>query len=343
MLLNSWSIALVICSVASLFLGIAAFPTAMKVVLSYKPGDDSSKQIDLEQKTWLAALLIEYAMWLQLFSLLLLIFAADHFSGILKGAMCAAGAFTANDYGFSLLNLRICCCYIFGAWILIHKLDIRSEFASLTRLKFSVLLLILPLLILDSGLLVFYLLRLEPDIITSCCGVVFGQSSTDGMNLFGPTSKKSVLTIFYVFAIILWWWSFVKGKTVKVQKGFLRLIPLAGILFWVSFIALSLFTITTVFSSYIYAMPSHRCPFDILKSEYNFIGYPIYFSLFMATFMGIANNLCDLLIRYPGMEEVVRIFQIRGRRLVLCFLPIFLLIVSSKLITYIVFGGEIIF
>lgn len=44
------------------------------------------------------------------------------------------------------------------------------------------------------------------------------------------------------------------------------------------FVALS--GIVSFVSIYIYELPTHNCPFDILQSGYWFIGYPLYLTLF---------------------------------------------------------------
>ncbi|MEE4134733.1 MAG: hypothetical protein V2I32_01540, partial [Desulforhopalus sp.] len=80
MLLNSWAIALLIAGIASLFLVGGAVHTALRVLHYWQPGSDSARQIDLENQTWLAALLVQYGMALQLLALLLLVFAADAYS-----------------------------------------------------------------------------------------------------------------------------------------------------------------------------------------------------------------------------------------------------------------------
>ena len=50
---------------------------------------------------------------------------------------------------------------------------------------------------------------------------------------------------------------------------------------WISFYLLALAVITVQVSPYVYALPHHRCPFDLLRYPYLAIGLPLY--LFLRT------------------------------------------------------------
>lgn len=346
MLLNFWSIGLLLVSSATIFLAGGALTTAIKILRFWDPEVDTARQIQLENETWLSAMLMEYGMVLQLAGLLLLVTAADAFSEILVGAMCATGAFLANGYGTPLLLLRIVGIFLYGFWIVLHRLDISSENLPLTRVKYIYLLLLVPLLITDLLLLLSYLLQLEPDIITSCCGVVFGNGGGDGTNLIGPMPVGWVMTVFYSLALFLLAWSvFIlqRGKRWGALSqlsfwGKIRSVLFA--LLWLIFFAWSLLVITSVISSYIYAMPFHRCPFDILRKEYYWVGYPIYATLFGATFSGMSAGLTTLLASFSGLEESISTFQRAVLRFCLLFFVVFLLLVSWFPLVYLL-GADI--
>ena len=59
----------------------------------------------------------------------------------------------------------------------------------------------------------------------------------------------------------------------------------------VTFIVISLITLITFFGTYIYELPSHHCPFCFLQSDYYYIGYIIYLTLFVGTFYGLSIGL----------------------------------------------------
>jgi len=154
MLLNSWSITLLVTSAAALFLAGGAVRTAIRTLRYWDSDADTARQIELENETWLSALLMQYGMVLQILALLLLVLAADNYSEILIGAMCATGAFLANEYGIPLLLVKIFGIFFYGFWIVLHRLDISSEHLPLTRIKYGYVLLLVPLLLADIFLLI---------------------------------------------------------------------------------------------------------------------------------------------------------------------------------------------
>ncbi len=329
MLLNSWSITLIVMSAAALFLAGGTMQTAIRILRFWDTEADTARQIQLENETWLSALLMEYGMVLQLVSLFILVLAADKFAETLIGAMCATGAFLANGYGIPLLLVKILGIFLYGFWIVLHRLDMSSEYLPLTRMKFWYALFLGPLLVLDLVLLLLYLTQLKPDIITSCCGVIFSQATGDGKNLIGPVPARQVMAFFYGLALLL------SGLTVvllkKISRGSLRSKKMSGVFFsllWLIFFFVSLLVITTVISSYIYGMPFHRCPFDILKKEYHFIGYFIYTTLFGATFLGMSTGLTALFSTISSLQQPLCSFQKAALRLSLILLCLFLVVVS---------------
>lgn len=341
MLLNSWSITLLVISAASLFLVGGTVITAIRVLMFWDAEADTARQIQLENETWLSALLMQYGMVLQLVALLLLVLAADSYSEILIGAMCATGAFLANGYGIPLLLVKIVGVFLYGFWIVLHRLDISSEELVLTRVKYLYLLVLVPLVFFDIILLVLYLAQLQPDIITSCCGVVFGSAAGDGKNLIGPLPVGPVMLFFYTLAGILFVWSFVLLRKIDIAP--LPGEKLTGILFslfWLVFFCLSLLVITSVISSYIYGMPFHRCPFDILKKEYGFVGYLIYFLLFSATFLGMSVGGTSLFTTNSSLHESLRSFRKISLKLCLFLLPLFLAIISWFPVAYFIVGDH---
>lgn len=342
MLQNSWALALLVSAAAAFFLLGGAIRTAIRVLVSWAPEQDTAAQIALENETWLAALLVRYGMVLQLVSLLLLVLAADSFSHILVGAMCATGAFVANDYGMPALLIKLFGVFFYGFWLVLHRLDIRSEFLPLTRIKFAYLLLLGPLLLADIALLVLYLINLRPDIITSCCGVVFAAASGNAGNLVGPLPVGSVMLLFYgtAVALVLLAIFLLRRNRAGLPRGGA---PLANFIFGtvcMFFFMFSLVVITAAISPYIYALPSHRCPFDILRGEYHGVGYPIYFSLMLATFAGMSCAATSFFANLPGLAEPVHRLRQTFLRIFFICLPVFLAIVTWFPLNSVLKGGE---
>ncbi len=122
MLLNPWSLALNILSLAVLFFVVIAGRTGVRVLRFWDPGRDDNRQISLENEIWLTSTLLEYTLGFQLLSLFLFVLAADAFCGMLVGAMCATGSLLANQYGIVALLVKLAGVFLYGFWIVLHQL-----------------------------------------------------------------------------------------------------------------------------------------------------------------------------------------------------------------------------
>jgi uncharacterized membrane protein len=334
MFLNTWSLALSVCSAAVLFLVIMATRTAVRVLRYWDPESDDSRQIRLENEIWLTSTLLQYTLFFQIFSLVLFILAADNFCKVIVGAMCATGSLLANPFGVPALLVKIVAVFFYGMWIVLHKIDIRSPDYPLVRLKYWYFISLLPLIFLDITLQSLYLAGLSPDIITSCCGVVFDTSGGQGNRLMPSFDQPTTLLLFYGTASLL----FVLGLVARSQKKFFLYMPLSGGATFFLFIAVV--AITNVFSSYIYAMPYHHCPFCILKGEYFGIGYFLYASLFLAVFLLVLPAVVDRFKRRDDLREYVETMQAKAVKWGLVLLVIFVALSSYHLLAYRLLGGE---
>src|SRR5210317_83706 len=248
MFLNSWSLGLTLAGLIILVLGIFACRTAFRVLRHWDPSSDSNLQISLENEIWLASTLVEYGLGFQILTLVLFVLAADTFCQVIIGAMCATGALLANSFGMPTLLVKIIGVFLYGFWIVLHKLDISSEAYPLVKIKYIYLLLIIPLLFTDITLQTLYIAFLSPDIITSCCAVVFSSSAETGRNLLQSFQQEALLVLYYgsVIGLIVLGGLLLKRWMVVLAALFSTC--------WLWFLGLATVAITTVFSSYIYAM-----------------------------------------------------------------------------------------
>jgi hypothetical protein len=335
MFLNSWSLGLTLAALIVLVLGIFACRTAVRVLRYWNPSSDANLQIKLENEIWLASTLVEYGLGFQILTLVLFVLAADTFCQVIVGAMCATGALLANNFGMPALLVKIAGVFLYGFWIVLHKLDIGSETYPLVRIKYIYLLLILPVLLADITLQTLYIANLSPDIITSCCAVVFSAASETGRNLLEGFSQATLLFLYYGSVIVL------LGLGLMLLKRWL--LPLAALFSagWLWFLGLATVAIISVFSSYIYAMPYHHCPFCILKPEYHYIGFALYFTLIPASFFGITTILVEPFKGRDDLAGPVQRYQRTAIKTALVLLLLLALISSYHILLYKISGGEI--
>jgi hypothetical protein len=102
----------------------------------------------------------------------------------------------------------------------------------------------------------------------------------------------------------------------------------------------SLLVITVHTSPYIYAMPHHRCPFDLLKAPYLAIGYPLYFLLHGAVIAGISCAVAALTENQRGLALPAARLRFRAGCLSLICMLFFLLMIVYHPVIYLLRGGE---
>ena len=339
MFLSIWSLALTFCGVIALFLIGVAARTGWRVLRHWDPASDDALQISLESETWLASTLIEYGLALQILTLLLFILAADQFSHVIAGAMCATGSLLADPYGMPTLFIKLAGVFLYGFWLLLHQLDIRVETYPLVRLKFIYLLFLLPVLFTDVILQTLYIAGLKPDIITSCCSVVFAEAGPDSGNLIGIPPRELLLTAYYltilglgVIGIVL-----LRRGVAGRRRILLTWLNTIG---WAGFFFLALLVITGILSCYIYALPNHRCPFCLLKPEYHYIGLGIYGALLGGAFFGVSTGVAALIGLQPDLRNQAALYQRTAVKFSLVFLVIFTILTSFHYLRYLLSGGE---
>ncbi len=344
MFLSAWSLSLVLCSIVVLFLIANAARTGVRVLRYWNQASDSNLQISLENETWLASTLIEFALAVQGLSLLLFILAADSYSQVIAGAMCATGSLLANEFGLPTLYLKLAGFFLYGFWILLHQIDIRSEVYPLVRIKYLYLLLLIPFILADIIFQTLYIANLDPDIITSCCAVVFSDAAGEGGNLLGSLPQTIMLWLYYgTIAVLLGLALLMNNRIPRLKLSGKRVQSSLSFLYatgWLWFFGLALAVITSVISSYIYAMPFHRCPFCIIKPEYSYIGLAIYCTLICGTFFGISTALTEVLGRRSDLVTPVRHYRKIAVDMSLILLTILAVLSSYHYLLYMITGGE---
>jgi hypothetical protein len=103
---------------------------------------------------------------------------------------------------------------------------------------------------------------------------------------------------------------------------------------WLAFFVLSLLIITSLVSPYVYEIPTHRCPFDLLKAEYHFIGAGMYPLLFVASFSGASSGFGQLLGTYTQLLEPLTRYRKRASLVALWSACVFLLWIGYYPLSY---------
>jgi hypothetical protein len=293
---------LVALSVISAVLMASGF--AWRILRRWDIHSGSELQLRLERQTYLISTLLGFALGAELLSLLLFVHTAESLSSQFVGAMCATGVLNVNAFGFPTLLLKIAVFFLAVLWLLLNRVDNRGYDYPLVRVKYGLLLVIAPLTVLEGAAQTTYFLGLTPEVITSCCGSLFGSDSQGVAAELAGLPPGPMRVLFYVAA----GWILVTGL------AFLRWLQL-GTLFAASSLlgfGVGIAAIIAFLSLYVYENPNHHCPFCLLKAGYDYIGYALYLPLFAAAALGLGAGT---IAPFRGVASLHAVIPGEARRL----------------------------
>jgi hypothetical protein len=184
-----------------------------------------------------------------------------------------------------------------GIWLVVNHLDNQAVDYPVIRAKYRFLLAIALLLLIESYLQARYFLALRAEVITSCCGALFGQQAEGLAGTLTALPASGTRIAFYL------------GVALTLRTGLHFLFTgrtaalfaaLAG-----GLMVLSLTAVVSFISVYYYELPTHHCPFCLLQREYHYIGYPLYLSLLSATIAGVSVGVLQCFKGRPSLEAVI--------------------------------------
>ncbi len=322
MILHPGILALIIGSAIVFVMMLYASIEGIRIISGWDFQSSSEKQLDLERRTYLISSIIKYVLGFEVLSTLLFIYTVDDIHTLFVGAMCATGSLNANPIGWYALYSKILVFFCASLWIMLNSLDQKAEDFPLIRPKYAALIFITVLIGFDLFFETRYFLGLNPEVITSCCGSLFTDTSSGIAGELSSLSVRPMMWTFYIAVVI-----FISAALLcmKTQAAFLRYVmfALSIVLFGISIAAMISFI-----SLYIYEMPSHHCPFDIFQKNYHFIGYPIYISLFCGVFFGLLPGFFQPLKKIRSLRDTIMLSERKWLVMSILFIMIFTAISS---------------
>jgi hypothetical protein len=265
-----------------LILQFIAFFLSIKIVRLWDFKSTSSLQYKLEKRAYLVILIVFFSIIVKIFMLPYFAYSLDKLSTIVPGAMCAAGVISANDYGQYLLILKILILLFMGIWLILNNFDIKAKnypyFKSKTWLFIAIFIFVCIEYILD----ILYYTNINTQSLVSCCSTIYGVVQGTGLP-FNLDIYKLLILFYLTYTLVV---------VVNIQK-----IAYLSMLANSFFAYIAYFCVVYFFGTYIYELPTHKCPFCMLQSDYFYIGYFIWASLFLGLFFGIASFILKLLLK----------------------------------------------
>ena len=316
MMLAPEVLAILILNSIFLLFSLVAFVLSVRIFIKWDMSATTQEQYGLEKQSYLSATIIKYIFAIKLPLFLFFIFTLDKISTLLTGAMCGAGVVDATDYGSYLLILKLVNLYLFGFWLTLHYLDIKSPNLPYTKLKFEFFILAFLFLVAEIVLEGVMFGSIDIDKMVSCCGTLYSSSSSLAIAGIFSIDTTLLLMLFYGNFLLMGLFYFIKQS---------YLFAIANL----SFIIVALISLIQFFGTYIYELPTHHCPFCFLQSDYYYVGYMLYGLLFLGTFYGMRVGVVKLL----GEDGE------RGFKLSFIFNILYVFLVSGYVFSYFIRNG----
>jgi hypothetical protein len=303
MVLYPGILAILLVSFSVLLMALLASVTGVRILRGWDLRSGSELQLQLERRTYLVSTLLAHAFTLEILSFFYFVFIADRIHPLFHGAMCAAGSLNANSYGYPALIAKMLVFFLCGTWLIINRADNSGIDYPLIKTKYRLLISLFPVMVAEAYLQFSYFQSLSPDVITSCCGSLFGGSAATQSDT-GLRTELSVRTVFFIMTIA----TFLAGLFVlrSSGRGTLLFAVLSAVLF-----VISLYSLISVFSLYVYELPTHHCPFCLLQREYHHIGYALYIPMFAGAVTGIGAGILHRFRTIASLRETLPALQHR--------------------------------
>ena len=298
-----------------LLMGVA-FVVTVGILRHWDFGSFSQRQFKLERRAYLVMTVLIFVFVVKFFLLVYFVFAIDALAVLVPGAMCAAGVVSANDYGMPLLFVKLLILFLLLLWVALNRYDLEAKQYPIFRQKSWLFVLIFTLVLGEGWLDIVYFGGIDLRAPVSCCSALFGQLEGANPLPFGLDIPKLLGLFYLLYGVVM----------LSLVMGQRWVMLVASVLFMV----LAYYSVVYFFGTYVYELPTHKCPFCMMQKEYYFVGYLIWGSLFMGTFWGLVWAIMGL---YLGEDRAVE------RKRALGLLSLFVLLCTAYVALYYLKNG----
>jgi hypothetical protein len=284
-LLSGEVIVLLLLEAVLLVLLTVAATGAVGILRRWDFRSTSPQQYRLEKRSYLVVLIILFALVVKILLLPFFAHMIDQLAAIVPGAMCGAGVINANGYGLPLLVLKFVILALAGTWLLMNREDLAAADYPFLRIKLGLLLVIYLLVLAEAVLEVLYLTGISTLTPVQCCSIIFGVAGGEQPLPLGLDTRLLLILFYLLYLLVL----------VTAWAGY----ALPGLLANAAFLFVGYHAVVDFFGTYVYQLPTHKCPFCMLQPEYRYVGYLIWGALFLGVFYGVAGPLLRWLLHRP--------------------------------------------
>ena len=288
-------------ALAALFIGLllltAAAVKAFRIVIGWNPASADRAQISLEIEAEAAVVMARWALWITLFSIVLMILGITNvFPALIPGAMCGTGVMQAMSpagTGFLILNFILLGILLF--WNTLEKLGRRRPDYPLARLGARLLLLALPVAALAFVQSVSAAFEVDTHRPVDCCAIVYDQYRTlsEAQSVSGLSDGFWLTAWGSLSVLLLFLGLLVRRSATALTLKWNGLLAVTAAI-WVPVAAI---TLTDILSAYHYGVLQHRCPWCLFLLQHRAVGFPLFGALAVIGFESLTAFLLPAVVK----------------------------------------------
>ncbi len=199
MILNSYIIIYLICSVMSLYIGLVALFNGFYILMRWDKHNDTEEQYYLEKRVYLIITVLFIGFSLRIFMFPLWFFTLNSMIISIPGAMCLVGVHNVSPtvaYTSSALKLILPSLYLY--WLVLNFLDRKVETQPFMKKKLWLLTPLGVLILTETVLDISFFFSVPPRQV-SCCTSLFDVPRDDLLQIAVESTWRWVV-IFYIMA-----------------------------------------------------------------------------------------------------------------------------------------------
>lgn len=307
-LLEPWVLLRLVAGLVASSLFVRSALTAQRVLRHFDVRHRTEGQLALEKQLELAATFSRVAAVTQVVALALSVLAADRLSRGVRGAMCAYGVFSADPWGFRSLAATGFVAIAAAIVSQVHAFDARVRTLDLARPLAIITCMMAPLSLIDLAAASKFLLGLDLSVVASCCSVQLdpvaatGETHASGPRVFVTALAIAGTLLSIVIALVV---------SRRPVRGRILAAGIVSALTMPPALAASVLEV----APHAFEVPTHVCPFCLLKSDVLGLGYLLYGALFLAIAWAGGAAVSALLSRSSATRDALTGFAAHRLRL----------------------------
>lgn len=271
MILNIYTIIMLFVAIVAGLLAVPLGVLSYKVYRRWGSNLHDEERASIENRSYLLMLIATVILFVKLLTWPFFYVSLQSYIPGIQGAMCIFGV-TQNQPALSAVMqiFKPIIFFIIGGWLILNRLDRKTETSPLFRKKFLFLSMVSVLVLADSVMDFFYLTGFNIKVFVSCCTTFFDlpdrATAEIPVSLLGEGYGRYLLPLYYLSSM-----AFIISQVIAYHRlnkdSNLLAILIAGVILAVINAIVTVFAMFEVIAPKVMNLPLHHCTYCMWQYE----------------------------------------------------------------------------